>query len=203
MTKINYLRWYNNGKEQGGKKMARRLYDEHGNEVRVRKRGGCLKWFGIGLVLFFVFSVIASMGEESNTPSTPQSVSVASTEQPAEQEVEEIAEQAEIDKPEDNVPTEYKNALKKGESYAKTMHMSKRGIFEQLTSEYGEGFPEDAAQYAIDNLDIDWNENALRKAKSYYENMAMSRDSVYEQLISEYGEKFTPEQAQYAVDNLN
>lgn len=175
--------------------MARRLYDEHGNEVRVVKRGGCLKWFGIALALFFVVSVIASMGEEDNTPSSTQSTSVASTEQPAEQE--------ETDEQEDNVPTEYKNALKKGESYAKTMHMSKQGVFEQLTSEYGEGFPEDAAQYAIDNLDIDWNENALKKAQSYYKNMAMSRDSVYEQLTSEHGEKFTPEQAQYAVDNLN
>ncbi len=32
------------------------------------------------------------------------------------------------------------------------MHMSKAGIYDQLTSEYGEGFEADAAQYAIDNL---------------------------------------------------
>ena len=66
--------------------MARRLYDEDGNEVRVVKRGGCLKWFGIALVLFLVTSVIAFMGEEDNTPSSTQSVSVAQTEKPAEQE---------------------------------------------------------------------------------------------------------------------
>ncbi len=30
------------------------------------------------------------------------------------------------------------------------MHMSKAGIYDQLTSEYGEGFEADAAQYAID-----------------------------------------------------
>ena len=33
--------------------------------------------------------------------------------------------------------TEEKNALKKAESYSKTMHMSKQGIYDQLTSEYG------------------------------------------------------------------
>ncbi len=47
---------------------------------------------------------------------------------------------------------EYKNALKKGETYANMMHMSKQAIYDQLTSEYGENFPADAAQYAIDNL---------------------------------------------------
>lgn len=106
----------------------------------------------------------------------------------------------------DNSATrEQKNALKKGESYAKNMHMSKAGVYKQLTSEYGEGFSEADAQYAVDQLDtmIDWNKNALEKAKSYYENMNMSKIKVYDQLISEYGERFTPEQAQYAIDHLD
>ena len=40
----------------------------------------------------------------------------------------------------DNVPTEYKTALNKAESYSNTMHMSKQGIYDQLTSEYGENY---------------------------------------------------------------
>ncbi len=99
--------------------------------------------------------------------------------------------------------TEYKNALKKAESYSKTMHMSKKRIYEQLTSEYGENFPADAAQYAIDNLVADWNANALEKAKSYQETMNMSKQRIYEQLTSEYGEGFTAEEAQYAINNLD
>ena len=82
------------------------------------------------------------------------------------------------------------------------MHMSKQGIYDQLVSEYGGQFPAEAAQYAIDNIDADWNANALEKAKEYQETMAMSKDAIYDQLISEYGEKFTPEEAQYAIDNL-
>lgn len=101
-----------------------------------------------------------------------------------------------------NVPSEHKLALKKAKSYSTTMSMSKQGLYEQLTSEYGEKFKPDAAQYAIDNLKVDYKENALKKAKSYRETMSMSNDAIYDQLVSEYGEKFTKEEAQYAVDNL-
>lgn len=99
--------------------------------------------------------------------------------------------------------TEQKNALRKAESYAKTMHMSKQGIYDQLTSEYGEGFDKEAAQYAIDNIEWDWNANALAKAKSYRDTMSMSKNRIYDQLISQYGEKFTKEEAQYAIDHLD
>lgn len=99
--------------------------------------------------------------------------------------------------------TEQKNALKKAQSYAKTMHMSKQAIYDQLTSEYGEGFDKESAQYAIDNIEWDWNANALAKAKSYRETMSMSKNAIYEQLISEYGEQFTKEEAQYAIDHLD
>ncbi len=98
--------------------------------------------------------------------------------------------------------TEQKNALAQAESYSKTLHMSKAGIYDQLVSEYGGQFDADAAQYAIDNIEADWNANALAKAKSYQETMKMSKSAIYDQLVSEYGEKFTPEEAQYAIDHL-
>lgn len=101
-----------------------------------------------------------------------------------------------------DVPKEYQNALKKAEIYSDTMYMSKSGIYNQLTSEYGEGFSEDAADYAIENLDADYKANALAKAKTYQETMAMSKSAIYDQLVSEYGEGFTEEEAQYAIDNL-
>jgi Host cell surface-exposed lipoprotein. len=82
------------------------------------------------------------------------------------------------------------------------MHMSKKGIFEQLTSEYGEKFSKEAAQYAIDNIKADWNKNALEKAKTYQKDMSMSPEGIRDQLTSEYGEQFTAEEANYAVSNL-
>jgi hypothetical protein len=44
-------------------------------------------------------------------------------------------------------------------AYANTMHMSKQGVYDQLTSEYGGQFSAEAAQYAIDNVQTDWNAN--------------------------------------------
>lgn len=97
---------------------------------------------------------------------------------------------------------EDKNALAKAESYSSMMHMSKAAIYDQLTSSYGEGFPAESAQYAVDHLVADYKANALEKAKDYQTSMNMSRSAIYEQLTSSYGEKFTAEEAQYAVDHL-
>lgn len=41
-------------------------------------------------------------------------------------------------KEEPSVPKEYRNALRSAETYSDMMHMSKQGIFDQLTSEYGD-----------------------------------------------------------------
>lgn len=102
-----------------------------------------------------------------------------------------------------NLPTEYKSALNKAYAYSEKMAMSKMGLYDQLTSEYGEKFSAEAAQYAIDNVKADWNANALTKARNYQESMSMSPEAIREQLTSEYGEKFTSEEADYAIQNLN
>lgn len=112
------------------------------------------------------------------------------------------AKKAEEEEKKANVPTEYKSALKKAQVYVDNMYMSKAGLYDQLTSEYGEKFPAEAAQYAIDNVQADWKNNALKKAETYQNDMAMSKQAVYDQLVSDYGEKFTAEEAQYAIDNL-
>lgn len=100
------------------------------------------------------------------------------------------------------VPSEHAAALRKAESYLKFTGFSKQGLYDQLTSEYGEEFPPEAAQYAIDNVEADWKEQALKKAISYRDTMSMSKKAIREQLVSEYGEKFTAEEADYAIANL-
>ena len=114
----------------------------------------------------------------------------------------EVTEEAAAVTEEDNIPKEYKSALKKAQTYSNIMHMSKAGLYNQLTSEYGEQFTAEAAQYAIDNVNADWSANALAKAKDY-DMMRMSKAGLFDQLTSEYGEQFTAEEAQYAVDNIN
>ncbi|MDU2489622.1 MAG: Ltp family lipoprotein [Clostridium celatum] len=152
-------------------------------------------WF-IVIVLFVIIGIAVS-GEENESSEGLASNGVETTVQ-----ADNTGAQTDNTEKTESVPTEYKNALKKAKIYSDTMHMSKAGIYNQLTSEYGEQFPAEAAQYAIDNVEADWKENALKKAKTYQDSMAMSTSAIYDQLISEYGEQFTPEEAQYAIDNL-
>lgn len=161
-------------------------------------------WFWV-IVVIFLFSIIPGKSDSQTAVQNTSAASVtsASDTQATSAAPNTTGESKEETQPKnDGVSTEYKNALKKAKIYSDTMHMSKRGIYDQLVSEYGEKFPEDAAQYAVDNLDADWNANALAKAKEYQKLMAMSVSAIYDQLTSDYGEKFTAEEAQYAIDNL-
>lgn len=124
---------------------------------------------------------------------------------PQSQSAPETAAPAAVPTPEaePKVPREYQNALESAKSYSNVMHMSKKGIYNQLISPYADKFPAEAAQYAVDNLQADYNANALAKAKEYQETMHMSSQAIRDQLTSEYGEKFTASEADYAVAHLN
>lgn len=102
-----------------------------------------------------------------------------------------------------HIPANKRSALNKATMYANTMHMSKCGVYDQLVSEYGEKFTTDAAQYAIENVEANWNANALIKAKTYQNTMNMSPAAIHDQLTSEHGEKFTKSEADYASRHLN
>lgn len=104
----------------------------------------------------------------------------------------------------DNVPREYKNALLTLIDYQNSFgDMSYKGLYDQLTSDAGEGFTSEAANYALSHVKIDYNKNALKCAKDYEKTEHLSTAELREQLISDAGEKFTPEQAQYAIQHLD
>lgn len=153
-------------------------------------------------------NVIVSQGNENKTENTPMNSyqdSNSSSEMDILSEPQETKTQpltVQTTSTDKDIPSEYKSALNSANSYSDLMHMSKAGIYDQLISEYGENFSAEAAQYAIDNMAVDWNSNALQKAKEYSDVMHLSKAGIYNQLISDYGEKFTQEEAQYAVDNL-
>lgn len=163
------------------------------------------RWWFIVIVAIFALAVIgAAVGDDetADNDEKAETINTSTTNSDEKAPEQSTNEQKQEEKADNDIPREYKAALNKAELYAETMYMSKQGIYDQLVSEYGEGFPPEAAQYAIDNLDWDWKANALKKAEQYAETMNMSNQSIYEQLISEYGEKFTHEEAQYAIDNL-
>lgn len=94
-------------------------------------------------------------------------------------------------------------ALSSAYFYARSEHMSKRAIYHQLISRYGDGFSKHAASYAVRHLHgISWNRNALKSAHFYRHSEHMSNRAIYYQLISSYGDMFTHSQARYAVRHL-
>ena len=119
------------------------------------------------------------------------------------QKIEEYkAEIQQIEEEKENaVPREFLNALSKAEIYCE-MWKSKAWIFEQLTAKAWEGFGEDSANYAMENLECDYKANALKMWKIYFEEMKMSKNRVKEQLTAKAWEQFTEEEAQFAIDNL-
>lgn len=163
--------------------MGKKVMGSDGKMYKVKKPFYQRVWFWV-LVVILIISFSGALGSSNNENASADKTTSET-------------------KQEDNTPTEYKTALRKAESYSKTMYMSKAGIYDQLTSEYGEKYSAEAAQYAIDNLQADYNDNALKKAKDYQEQMAMSPEAIRDQLTSEHGEKFTAEEADYAIQNLN
>lgn len=145
------------------------------------------------LVVIGMFGSAGSKKETSTPSSTTENSSTTNTQTNTKEEQPTAAPK---------VPTEYRSALNKATTYANTMHMSKKGVYNQLVSEYGEKFSPEAAQYGIDNVKADWNANALAKAKTYQDTMSMSPAAIRNQLISDAGEKFTEAEADYAIQNL-
>lgn len=164
-----------------------------------------LAWIITGAVLLLGVIINAVTPKPAAVVAEPAPIVVeqpAAPAEPVEKPTETPVETAQP-APAADVPVEFTSALRKAETYSSMMHMSQAGIYQQLTSEYGERFTPEAAQYAIDNVQADWNANALEKAKNYQDMMDMSPAAIYDQLVSEYGEKFTPEQADYAIQHLN
>lgn len=161
-------------------------------EVKVKKPFYKRIWFWI-LAIIVVFIAIGSMGggSDSSDKSSSNSSSKASSSSTASSSSK------------SKIPAEYKAALDKAETYATTMDMSEKGVYEQLISKSGEDFEPAAAKYAMSHLTgADWNANALAKAKTYQKEMDMSKNAVYDQLVSDSGEKFTASQAKFAVSQL-
>lgn len=86
-----------------------------------------------------------------------------------------------------------KNAIKKAESYLSHMAFSRKSLINQLKYE---GFTTEESTYAVDNIEVDWNEQAAKKAESYLSHSSFSRKGLIDQLKYE---GFTQAQAEYGV----
>lgn len=79
---------------------------------------------------------------------------------------------------------------------------SEQGLLQQLTSSAGAGFTEAQAEYAINNLNPNWDQQAVEAAKGYLQLGGFSQASLLQQLTSSAGGGFTQAQAEYAVNQV-
>ena len=92
---------------------------------------------------------------------------------------------------------EYTRAYEEAKSWSKK-HLSQQQIKIYLTKY--DRYSEDATQYALNKLNVDWKEQALLKAK-YYQEFHYSKEKLVWQLINV--ERFTQEEADYAIEQGN
>ena len=92
---------------------------------------------------------------------------------------------------------EYTRAYEEAKSWSKK-HLSQQQIKIYLTKY--DRYSEDATQYALNKLNVDWKEQALLRAKSYQE-FHFSKEKLVEQLINV--DKFTQEEADYAIEHVH
>jgi len=92
-----------------------------------------------------------------------------------------------------------KNAVRSANQYLSVQGFSRKGLIDQLSSEYGDGYSVADATVAVDSLNTDWNKEALKSAKQYLSIQGFSCNGLIEQLSSDYGDKYTKNQAAYGA----
>ncbi|GGO63242.1 hypothetical protein GCM10010910_15280 [Microbacterium nanhaiense] len=154
-----------------------------------------------GSLIFTTFATFSAVAEQVEN-GTPLTVEEATDEPSA---IEEATEDPGDEGVSATASDDQEAALEEAQTYAGLLGMSKAAVFAMLTmeSEYTQLYTEEAAQYAVDNVDADWNANALATAQTYAIDMAMSEKATYGLLTNEVGGMFTTEEADYAMSNLD
>ncbi|TNC16630.1 hypothetical protein FHE66_14750 [Georgenia sp. 311] len=98
-----------------------------------------------------------------------------------------------IPTPDQDATPDVHSAQRSAKAFLAAGPASRSGLIAQLEFE---GYPVRDATWAVDQLDIDWEEEATRSATGYLQTMPFSRDGLVDQLLSE---GFTQEQAEHGV----
>ena len=131
--------------------------------VKTKKKLTKKWWFWAIIILLAIIVLSPKDAPKKDANKTNTTPSIAATNEPTNSSAQnkpDATPATETKKaPEPSVSAEFKSALAQAGTYSSTMHMSKKGVYDQLVSEYGGKFKPEAAQYAIDNVKADWNAN--------------------------------------------
>ncbi|MET4568490.1 Ltp family lipoprotein [Rhodanobacter soli] len=150
-----------------------------------------LKWIFIAFVGLVALGMII---EATKSPEQKAAEAAAHDQQ--------ITERAEVKKEEtvtESLTGPQKNAVRSAKQYLSMAGFSRDGLVQQLSSEAGEGYKVADATFAVDSLNIDWNQEAVKSAKQYLSMQGFSCKGLIQQLSSSAGEKYTVRQATYGA----
>lgn len=155
-------------------------------------------WFWVIIVVL----VFGGFGGKSSSNESSDSSSSAQVEEDATEEA--VEEEPAVVDPTANMSAEERNAYRAAKNYLAMTGFSKRGLIDQLSSEYGDNYSREAAEAAVnaleENGEVDWVEQAKRSAQNYLDMTAFSKEGLIDQLSSDYGDKYTREEAEAAVE---
>jgi hypothetical protein len=164
-------------------------------------------FFGTVAVLVIAGSVgsAASGGGSSPAPASKPAASAPAAPAPAAPAPAAPAPSSAAAKPAKPAPhytVSQQQAIGSAQDYLSFQAFSRKGLIQQLSSKYGEGFSRADATFAVNHIRVDWNKEAVQSAKDYLSTQHFSRAGLIEQLSSSFGDGFTKAQAIYAVNHV-
>ena len=182
--------------------MTKETTTENSQEARTKKPFYTRWWF-ITLAIIVGLGIISSLaggGDSGDTAGTSDDQSQMVEEADTADSNSEPAPEPEPDpEPAQDFSGEtmgQTNAREAAEGYLSFSSFSRSGLIEQLEFE---GYSTEDSTYAVDILEIDWNEQALGSAESYLDFSAFSRSGLIDQLEFE---GFSTDEATYGVDQV-
>jgi hypothetical protein len=148
-----------------------------------------------GIVLIIVITAMASSGKDntagkslgSATSSQAPSSPAATTPSPAAPAAPQYT-------------PEQQQAIEAAEQYLQMgSGFSRLGLIQQLDSSAGNGFPRSVAKFAVNHINVNWDQQAVEAAKGYMQQGGFSYSGMVQQLESPYGNDFTYSQAVYGA----
>jgi hypothetical protein len=153
----------------------------------------------LGLVLLIVIIAAAASGSSNKnangssggSPTTPaQTPTTTPSSKPS--------------KPKPSLTGPQQQAVESAQNYlSEGLGFSRAGLIQQLSSSYGEGFPKAVAVFAVNHLNVNWDQQAVESAKSYKQTgSGFSCSGMIQQLSSSAGSGFTHAQAVYGAKQV-
>lgn len=152
------------------------------------------------LTFLVVVNVVSGPRDSSSTPEPSNTSDSMVTPDPIPQEPE-VTQEPEpepvvTEEPEPEGPVEtlsQSNARSTAGDYIDSSGFSRSGLIDQLKFE---GYSTADSTYAVDAIEVNWNEQAARTAQAYLDSSSFSSSGLYDQLVFE---GYTSSQANYGL----